>query len=60
MANGVGAEYLRIYYSELDLRWPFKLSEYCSIFQAEAFEIKKATEITNNAENNKKKINIYV
>ncbi|XP_017465837.1 PREDICTED: uncharacterized protein LOC108358852 [Rhagoletis zephyria] len=57
MADGVGAG---VYCAELDLRQPFKLPEYCSIFQAEVFAVGKAAEIASNAGNYIKNINIYV
>ena len=56
MANGVG----EIYCVELDLRRPFKLPEYCRLFPAEVFAVRKAAEIANNAGNYIKNINIYV
>lgn len=46
--------------SELHLRRPFKLSEYCSIFLVEDFSFRETAEIASNAGNNIKIINIYV
>lgn len=37
------------YCAEFDLRQPFELTIYCSVFQAEIFVVRKAAEIVNTA-----------
>lgn len=44
----------------LDLRLPFKLPEYCCIFQVEVLAVRKVAKIANNVGSDIKNININV
>ncbi|XP_037941860.1 uncharacterized protein LOC119674776 [Teleopsis dalmanni] len=57
MEVGVGAG---IYCAELSIRMPFKLPNYCSVFQAEVFAVKKAAELVCRDETRNYCINFYV